>query len=58
VASGRNSIFQETAVLTFVVLSAARASGWFKKRERSQKGLEAKDDTRSPGGWPMPKKII
>jgi hypothetical protein len=59
VTSGRNSVFQETAVLTFVVLSAVRASGWFKKREKSQKGLaEGKDDIRSPGGWPIPKKVI
>jgi hypothetical protein len=58
VASGRNLVFQETAVLTFVVLSAVRASGWFKKREKSQKGLaEARDGIRSPRGWPMPKII-
>jgi hypothetical protein len=57
VVSGRNSTFQATAVLTFVELSAVRASAWSKKREKSRKGLvEAKDDIRSPRGWFMRKK--
>jgi hypothetical protein len=59
VASGRNSVFQATAVLTFMALSAVRVSGWFKKREKSRKGLAgAKDDIRNLGEWSMLKKSI
>jgi hypothetical protein len=59
VVSGRGSVFQSTVVLTFVELSAVRASVWSKKREKSRKGLaEAKDNIRSPRGWSMRKKTV